>query len=78
MQKGYIRKQELKGREDGILLAAIANGKLQRRGGGLFTFEDFIPRESKDIDVEERKARAEDAKERSKRFDKGVKIEEYG
>ena len=78
MQKGYFRAQELKSNQDAAMMASIANGKLEKKNKELFTAADFLPSEIKEINLDDRKALAEAALERSKRFDHGVKIEDYG
>ena len=87
MQNGYFRRKELQTYTVGGVLAAIANGQLQKKDGSKdpFTAEDFIPKKVKEFTKSEeeemlaaRHELATKAFENSEKFDRGVKIEEYG
>lgn len=85
MQNGYLRRQEVETYTVAGIVAAIANGSLTKTNKELWVAEDFIPKKIKEFtEAEEeemlraRQELARKAFENSERFDRGVKIEDYG
>ena len=74
MVRGWNLKQERESKNLASVLAAVYNTIPRKQGSQPYTAEDFLGKPDKpDLTLEERQAKAKEAYEKSKRFDKGVK-----